>query len=127
RRPSMANRSDAFCGTDIDIDSIWTWNSKLSFWTFKYLGTHKELSAFHGGGYAQREAWCAQPDGTSGIRSFFACVPHELRETVVVEGLPTGFSQYAFGKRVLHMHKAPHRAQSNEGKDQGGQLCKPCY
>ena len=54
----MANRSDAFWGTDIDIDSIWTWNSKLSFWTFKYLGTHKQLTPFHSGGYAQREA-CA--------------------------------------------------------------------
>jgi len=88
RRLSMADRSDAFWGTDIDIDSIWTWNSKLSFWTFKYLGTHKELSAFHAGGYAQREAWCAQPDGTSGIRSFFACVPHELRDTVELIALP---------------------------------------
>jgi uncharacterized protein DUF1329 len=127
RRLSMANRSDAFWGTDIDIDSIWTWNSKLSFWTFKYLGTHKELSAFHAGGYAQREAWRAQPDGTTGIRSFFACVPHELRDTVVVEGMPTGFSQYAFGKRVLHIDRESYMAQFNEGYDQGGQLWKMWY
>ena len=65
RRISMANRSDAFWGTDIDIDSIWTWNSKLSFWTFKYLGTHKQLTPFHSGGYGQRDALCAQPDGSS--------------------------------------------------------------
>ena len=127
RRLSMANRSDAFWGTDIDIDSIWTWNSKLSFWTFKYLGTHKQLTAFHSGGYAQREALCAQPDGASGIRSFFCCVNHELRDTVIVEGTPSGFSQYAFSKRVLYIDKESLLAQFNEGYDQGGQLWRTWY
>ena len=123
----MANRSDAFWGTDVDIDSIWTWNSKLSFWTFKYLGTHKQLTAFHSGGYAQREALCAQPDGASGIRSFFCCVNHELRDTVIVEGTPSGFSQYAFSKRVLYIDKESLLAQFNEGYDQGGQLWRTWY
>jgi len=68
RRLSMANRSNAFWGTDIDIDSIWTWNSKLSFWTFKYLGTRKQLSAFHSGGYAQRASWCARTRRTRSAR-----------------------------------------------------------
>ena len=90
RRLSMANRSDAFWGTDIDIDSIWTWNSKLSFWTFKYLGTHPQLGALHSGGYAQREALCAQPDGTSGIKSFFWCLPTRCATRPIVEGTPSG-------------------------------------
>jgi hypothetical protein len=124
RRLSMANRSDAFWGTDLDIDSIWTWNSKLSFWTFKFLGTHKMLDAFHGGGYAQREAWCSQPDGVSGLKAFVWCLPHELREQAVVEGTPTGFSQYAFSKRILYIDKESYMSQYNEGYDQGGQLCK---
>ena len=127
RRLSMANRSDAFWGTDIDIDSIWTWNSKLSFWTFKYLGMHKLMGALHGGGYAQREAWCAQPDGTSGTKAFVWCLPHEIRDTAVVEGTPTGFSQYAFSKRVLYIDKETYMAQYNEGYDQGGQLWKSWY
>ncbi len=127
RRLSMANRSDAFWGTDIDIDSIWTWNSKLSYWTFKYLGTKKQLSAFHSGGYGQRESLCAQPDGSSGIKSFFCCVNHELRDTVIVEGTPGGFSQYAFSKRVLYIDKESWMAQFNEGYDQGGQIWKTWY
>jgi hypothetical protein len=127
RRLSMANRSDAFWGTDIDIDSIWTWNSKLSFWTFKLLGDKKLLAAFHSGGYAQREAWCAQPDGQSGMKSFIWCVPHELRDTIVVEGTPTGFNQYAFSKRILYIDKESYMAQYNEGYDHGGQLWRTWY
>ena len=127
RRLSMANRSDAFWGTDIDIDAIWTWNSKLSFWTFKFLGSKKLLSAFHGGGYGQREAWCAKPDGTAGIKTFFCCVNHEMRDTVIIEGVPSGFSQYAFSKRILYIDKESWMAQFNEGYDQGGQLWKTWY
>ena len=33
RRISVANRSDAFWGTDIDIDSIWAFNAKPGYWT----------------------------------------------------------------------------------------------
>ena len=127
RRLSMANRSDAFWGTDLDTDSVWTWNSKLSFWTFKYLGTRKQLSPFHSGGYAQREAWCAPPDGVSGIKSFFCCLNHELRDTVIVEGTPSGFSQYAFSKRILYIDRESLMADFNEGYDQGGQLWKTYY
>jgi len=127
RRLSMANRSDAFWGTDMDIDSIWTWNSKLSFWTFKLLGDKKLLAAFHAGGYGQRDAWCAQPDGSSGIKSFIYCLPHELRDTIVVEGTPTGFSQYAYAKRILYIDKESFMALYNEGYDQGGQLWKSWY
>jgi hypothetical protein len=127
RRLSMANRSDAFWGTDIDIDSIWTWNSKLSFWTFKFLGDKKLLAAFHAGGYGQREAWCAQPDGASGIKSFIFCAPHEIRNTIVIEGVPSGFNQYAFAKRLLYIDKESYMAQYNEGYDQGGELWKTWY
>jgi hypothetical protein len=124
RRLSMANRSDAFWGTDIDIDSVWVWNSKLSFWTFKLLAEKRVLTAFHAGGYGQRQAWCAQPDGSSGTRSFVWCVPYELRETAIVEGTPTGFNQYAFSKRVVYIDKESYLATTNEGYDQGGELWK---
>lgn len=127
RRLSMANRSDAFWGTDIDIDAIWTWNSKISLWTFKYLGEKKMLTAYHAGGYGQREAWCAQPDGQSGALSFIFCVPHEVRDTVVIEGTPTALPQYAYGKRVLYVDKETFMSQINEGYDQGGELWKTWY
>jgi hypothetical protein len=127
RRLSMANRSDAFWGWDADIDSIWTWNSKLSFWTFKYLGEKQLLDSLHGGGYGQREAWCAQPDGSSGVKSFAFCAPHELRPMVIIEGTPTGFTQYAFSRRLLYVDKETFMAQYNEGYDPGGQLWKSWY
>jgi hypothetical protein len=127
RRLSMANRSDAFWGTDLDIDSIWTFNSKLSFWTFKYLGERKLLQAMHAGGYAQREAWCAQPDGQSGMKAFIFCTPHEVRDVVIVEGKPTGFNQYAFSKRVMYIDKEALYAQYNEGYDHGGQLWRSWF
>jgi uncharacterized protein DUF1329 len=85
------------------------------------------MGALHAGGYAQREAWCAQPDGTTGTRAFSWCLPHELRDTAVVEGTPTGFSQYAFSKRILYIDKETYMAQYNEGYDQGGQLWKSWY
>jgi hypothetical protein len=127
RRLSVANRSDAFWGTDIDIDAIWTWNSKISLWTFKFLGERKILTAYHAGDYGNREAWCAQPDGRSGPLSFAFCVPHELRDTVVIEGVPTGLNQYAYAKRVLYVDKETFMAQVNEGYDQGGELWKTWY
>jgi hypothetical protein len=127
RRLSMANRSDAFWGTDIDIDAIWTWNSKIAFWTFRYLGEKKLLNSFHSGGYGQRSAWCAQPDGASGLKSFIYCVPHELRDTIIIEGTPTGFTQYAYSKRILYIDKESYIATYNEGYDHGGELWRTWY
>ena len=127
RRLSMGHRSHSLWGTDMDVDSIWTWNSKLSFWTFKLLGERKLLAAFHSGGYAQREAWCAEPDGASGTKSFIWCIPHELRDTIVIEATPTGFDQYAFAKRVLYIDKESSMAQYNEGYDRSGELWKTWY
>ncbi|MGH7961561.1 MAG: DUF1329 domain-containing protein, partial [Candidatus Binatia bacterium] len=37
RRVSVANRSDAFWGTDVDMDSIWGFNAKVSYWDFRLL------------------------------------------------------------------------------------------
>lgn len=127
RRLSMANRSDAFWGTDIDIDSMWSFNSKLSYWTFKFLGERKLLQAFHAGGYGQRDVWCGQPDGQSEMKSFFWCVPHELRDVIIVEGVPTGFQQYAFSKRIIYIDKESYMSSHNEGYDHGGQLWRSWY
>jgi hypothetical protein len=127
RRLSISNRSDAFWGTDIDIDAIWSFNAKIPFWTFKILAEKKILHPFHTGGYAQREAWCAQPDGTSGLKSFFVCSNWELRDMLVIEALPTGYSQYAFSKRLIYLDKESFDSSWLEGYDQGGQLWKTWY
>ena len=53
--------------------------------------TNGEYRAFvEDGGYGRRDAWCAQPDGSSGIKSFAFCLPWELRPMVIIEGEPTG-------------------------------------
>jgi hypothetical protein len=127
RRLSIANRSDAFWGTDIDIDSIWTFNAKIPYWTFKVIAEKKLLQPFHSGGYGQREAWCAQPDGTSGIKSFAFCVPWELRDVVVVEGQPTGYSQYGYSKKIVYLDKEGLTAGFSEMYDHGGQIWKAWY
>ena len=127
RRLSMANRSDAFWGTDIDVDSIWTWNSKLSFWTFKYLGTHKQLTRVPLG--RLRAARGALRPARRRVRDqvlFLLPEPRAARHRVV-EGTPTGFTQYAFSKRIVYIDKESLMALFNEGYDQGGQLWKTAY
>jgi hypothetical protein len=49
RRISVANRSDAFWGTDIDIDSIWAFNAKPGYWTWRVLAEKEVLMAAHSG------------------------------------------------------------------------------
>jgi Protein of unknown function (DUF1329) len=61
------------------------------------------------------------------MRSFIYCVPHELRDTVIIEGTPTGFSQCAYSRRILYIDKEILMAWYNEGYDQGGELWKTWY
>ena len=56
------------------------------------------------------------------MKPFFWCLPHELRDTIIVEGSPTGFNQYAFSKRILYIDKESLMALTNESYDHGGQL-----
>ena len=59
RRISVSNRSDAFWGTDYDLDALWGFNSKVSFWTFRLLAEKEILAPMHAGGYGER-IWCAR-------------------------------------------------------------------
>jgi hypothetical protein len=127
RRLSIANRSDSFWGTDIDIDSIWTFNAKIPFWTFRVLAEKQILHPFHFGGYGRRDAWCAQPDGASGTKAFAFCGPWELRPMVVVEGTPTGYSQYAYSKKIVYIDKEWLSCQFSESYDHGGQIWKAWF
>jgi uncharacterized protein DUF1329 len=127
RRLSVANRSDSFWGLDIDMDSIWSFNAKIQYWTFKVLGEKQLLHPLHAGGYGRRDAWCAQPDGASGIKAFAFCLPWELRPMVVIEATPTGYSQYAYGKRIVYIDKEWLSTSFSEGYDHGGQLWKAWY
>jgi len=123
RRVGIANRSDAFWGTDMDLDSFWGFAAKVSFWTFRLLAEKEILGVVHAGKYGQRDAWCAQPDGQSGTLAMLPCTLNwEKRPVYVVEGLPTGYSQYAFSKRILYVDKDFWNMNFSEMYDQGGEL-----
>lgn len=125
RRISVANRSDAFWGTDMDLDSLWGFNAKVSYWSFRLLAEKEILSLIHMGEYGTRGMWCAQPDGKSGPSAFMPCdLPWEKRPVYVVEGLPSGYSQYAFSKRLFYIDKDFWAPQLSEQFDQGGELWK---
>ena len=126
RRISVANRSDAFWGTDIDIDSIWAFNAKPGYWTWRVLGEKQVLMAAHSGHYQDRDVWGAAPDGKSGTMSFMWSdkVNWEKRPVWVIEGIPTGYNQYAYSKRVLYVDKEYFNTSWSETYDQGGVLWK---
>ena len=125
RRVSIASRSDAFWGMDVDLDSLWGFAAKVSFWTFRLLAEKEILGVVHAGKYGQREAWCAQPDGKSGIRAGLPCtLKWEKRPVYVVEGLPSGYSQYAYSKRILYPDKDFWNMNFSESYDSGGELWK---
>ena len=124
RRISVANRSDAFWGTDMDLDSLWGMNAKIGYWTFRLLAEREILAPVHTGHYATRDIWCAQPDGKSGSVAFMPCTRWEKRPVYVVEGLPTGYSQYAFSKRIFYPDREFWNMNFSEQFDQGGELWK---
>lgn len=125
RRISVANRSDAFWGADMDLDSLWGFNSKVSYWTFRLLAEKEILAPVHMGKYGTRDVWCAQPDGKSGPLAFSPCnITWEKRPVWVVEGVPTAYSQYAYSKRIMYLDKDFHGMNFSEVFDQGGELWK---
>ena len=125
RRISVANRSDAFWGTDMDLDSLWGFNAKHSYWTFRLLSDKTILAPVHIGLYGTREIWCAEPDGTSGTKAFLPCnINWEKRAVHVVEGIPSAYSQYAYSKRIMYIDKDFWGMSFAEMYDQGGELWK---
>jgi len=125
RRISVSNRSDAFWGADMDLDSLWGFNSKISYWSFRLLGEKEILAPVHIGKYGDHSVWCAPSDGKSGPRAFMPCnIEWEKRPVWVVEGLPTAYSQYAFSKRVMYLDKDFFGMNFSELYDQGGELWK---
>ncbi|MGH7961286.1 MAG: DUF1329 domain-containing protein [Candidatus Binatia bacterium] len=125
RRLSVANRSDAFWGTDMDLDSLWGFNAKVPYWTFRLLADKEILAPVHIGEYGTRKMWCAPPDGKHGTLAFMPCnINWEKRPVYVVEGLPSGYSQYAFSKRIFYIDKDFWNMNFSEVYDQGGELWK---
>ncbi len=125
RRISVANRSDAFWGSDIDLDSVWGFASKVSYWTFRLLAEKEILATVHSGKYGDRAVWCAEPDGASGVLAFFPCnINWEKRPVYVVEGIPTAFSQYSYSKRIIYVDKEFWHVNFSEMYDSGGELWK---
>ena len=127
RRLSMANRSDSFWGTDIDIDSVWGFNAKIAFWTFRLLADKQMLVSAHSGKYGS-DGFCAAADTGGGVRTFAPCVNWEKRRVYVIEGTPTGYGeQYACSKRVMYIDAEFYNMNFQECYDQSGQLWKAWY
>ena len=124
RRISMASRSDAFWGSDGDIDSVFSFNSKIGFWTFKILADKNMLMMASNSHYGKRDIWCAEVGTNAGIKAQLFCNDFELRPIIVIEAVPTGYTQYAFSKRILYYDKEWYVAQVMEGYDHGGKLWK---
>ncbi|MGH7857396.1 MAG: DUF1329 domain-containing protein, partial [Candidatus Binatia bacterium] len=74
-----------------------------------------------------RDAWCAQPDGASGRKSFAFCLPWELRPIVIVEATPTGYPQYAYSKRIAYIDKEWLSCSFSEAYDHGGEIWKAWF
>ena len=125
RRISVANRSDAFWGTDMDLDSLWGMNSKHAYWKWRVLAEKQILAPVHMGKYGTRDVWCAQPDGRSGVIAGMPCnINWEKRNVYVVEGLPVAYSQYAYSKRIMYIDKDFWGMNFSEMYDNGGELWK---
>lgn len=125
RRISSANRSDAFWGTDGDIDSIGGFNAKISHWTFRVLAEKEILAVAHSGKYGDHSQWCAPRDGAHGFVAALPCVSWEKRKVWVVEGIPTGYGgQYAYSKRILYLDQDNFGPGVAEMYDKGGELWK---
>jgi len=124
RRLSVSNRSDAFWGTDYDIDSIWAWNAKIGYWNFRVLAHKQILELVRSGKYGDRSIWCAPRDGQHGFVAALPCTKWEKRWVWIVEGVPTGYSQYAYGKKIVYADEEMLGNPMLENYDQGGELWK---
>ena len=58
----------------------------------------------------RERAWCAPPDGKTGLRALMPCnvVSWEKRPVWLIKGVPTGYSQYAYSKRLMYIDKDFH-------------------
>jgi uncharacterized protein DUF1329 len=119
RRIGVEDRGDALWGADVDLDSLWGFNAKVSLWQFRLLAEKEILASLHAGQYGDHSIWCAPSDGTHGVRAFMPCnINWEKRPVWVVEGLPTAYSQYAFSKRILYVDQDTLSVLFTESFDQ---------
>lgn len=120
RRYSTSDRSGTLFGSDIDQDSIWGFNSKPEWWTFRLLGKREVLVPMHAEKYATDDIWCAK-DGTA---SWVPCVKWEKRTVWLVEGVPERLPVYAFSKRHLWIDQEVYNVATSEMFDKRGELWK---
>jgi hypothetical protein len=125
RRISMSSRSDTLFGTDMDMDSLWGWNSKISYWKMKLLAEKDVLAVMHSGKYGDPTVWCAPRDEQKGLIAAMPCVPWEKRKVWIVEAQPSGYTYgYAFSKRVNYVDKESFMLPFSEQYDDTGALSK---
>jgi hypothetical protein len=133
RRISVANRSDALWGSDFDIDMAWVWNAKLGYWTFRVLALKEFLVPTHLDYYGTRDIWCVKRDGQTSIAGLFPCWDGgtrgvwQKRKQWVIEAVPTGYSQYAYSKRIVYLDADNFLPVWNESYDQAGELWRTVF
>ena len=124
-RVSIVDRSTPLWRTDVDLDSWWGFNAKLSFWTFRVLADKDILAVVHSDKYGDPSAWCAAQNQNRGILAALPCVPWEKRRVWVVEATPVGYSgRYTYSKRVLYVDQEFFAPVIQEIYDLQGDLWK---
>jgi len=115
RRASSAQRSDAFFGQIIDIDSAGGFSGNVAWTTWRYLGEKTVLAPFHARSFPVR--W--RSDGVS----YLPDESWEPRRVWIIEGV-SKVPNYAYGKRMIYLDQETYRILYTEIYDQHGQLWK---
>ena len=128
RRISVANRSDAFWSTEVDIHSIEVVHAKPGYRTWRILAEKENLLAAQSCHYQNREMLAAAADDRTGVASFLwsVSVNWERRPVWVIEGIPTGYNQHAYSKPILYIDREYLNTSWSENYDQEGELWKTC-
>ena len=124
-RVSIVDRSSPLWRTDVDLDSWWGFNAKLSLWSFRVLAEKVILAIVHSNKYGDPSAWCAPQNDNRGILAALPCVPWEKRRVWVVEASPVGYAgRYTYSKRVLYVDQEFFAPVIQEIYDLDGELWK---
>jgi len=116
----------ALVTSDVDFDSLWGFNAKVSFWTFRVLAEKEILAIVHSGKYGDSSIWCSPQDESRELLGAFPCAPWEKRRVWVVEGIPTRYlDQYPnYSKRILYVDQEFFGILMGEMYNLNGELWK---
>ena len=116
RRLSSAQRSDALCGQDIDVDSYGGYAGQIPWFDWKLIGEKPMLASLHG------KRLPPEPCKKDGGMTF--CESWEMRPSVyIIEGRPK-VQGYAYSKRLIYVDKETNFIIYSDLFDQNEELWK---